>query len=218
MDISKLQEFAEKFFPLRFYKLLKANSWDGIQINSHGKLQCWPGGIDGSVPLFELTPQERTLLDEFLSNSTARLLGVGSGRVVIECQETETVYKIARSGVSQYLGDGREANKSEVERFQNTDCQQLLPVTDFCSNFYWLSMPKAKVLTMYSKQIHQSVRLYISESISQYTEIPQEDILADNIGFWEDDWYLLDYGRAHREDADTFGYFMGLPSSVTDQE
>lgn len=218
IDKSTLSTFAKELYHIRFRKLIHVDAWDGIEVNRYGELQCWPSGIAGEVPLFELLPEEEALLDDFVEDCDVKLLGVGSGRIAVEHLETGMVYKIARSGVSQYLGDGLEANKCEVDRYQSTDCQQLLPIYNYHPEYYWICMPKAERLDTFPENSHTTVISFIEDAVSKHQEIPNRDIYVENIGMWGGEWYLFDYGTVFRDEADTFGVFPSFSDLVSQSD
>lgn len=208
MDKDEVTEFALKLYNARLFDLAEADAWDGIEVPESGILQCWPSGIDGDKDLDKLSAREKEVLDEFTERFDLEILGNGQRRIVVREEGSDVVYKIGRCGVSHYLGDGIESNKTEVERFQSLNCDRLLPTLDWDDRYHWISMPFTRVLTEYPLQTQEAVSEKINETAENCEGLPDHQVDVENIGYWNGRWYMIDYeGSGYHKNVESFGLF-----------
>jgi len=156
--------------------------------------------------LEELTPYEEefiTSLDDF------ELVATGAARCLVTPTDNDkkkhsVVYKLARSAEQDTIYDGREQNEYEAflcsavqEKFTADERPQLLPVLDSSDENYWVKMPFTPILL--NAQINPNKQREIKDTVLGslrpiIDNVMLAEISSDNIGKYNGEWYLVDYG------------------------
>ncbi|MFB6145826.1 MAG: hypothetical protein ABEJ99_04980 [Candidatus Nanohaloarchaea archaeon] len=182
-------------------------------------LRHWPGGSfkNGFHHLFE---SEKQVLEEFCEEESFETLGVGSGRVVITPEGYGTAFKVARAGISARFGSGRESNYIEAKRWNEIKEKPLMPVYAAASDYSWLACPVMEPPESYSPEVDfEEIIEEMEVSLETYSEkLCLRDIGEDNIGYWNGDWYWIDYGQPKLEDSRLYGPITGFSHQKTVSE
>lgn len=210
-----LKELSESLRIARFQYLL--NQSNGLLQDTwcedSGKMRYWPGGKSNWDSFFELCDEELRLISEFCETNSCSLVGVGSGRIVISPDGKEIVFKVARYGMSGRLGNGRECNKLEIERWEIVGQHPLTEVLSYADDFSWLCMPRAETLDEYIEKanVRPEYKTYVCSQIKSQIKyldcIPTVDVRDVNVGLIEGNWKLIDYGKPDSDADRMYGLF-----------
>lgn len=178
-------------------------------------IRYWPGGKKSFDKYFyDLCQREQEALSTFTDKYDWKLLGIGSGRVVISPPEpSDIAFKIARYGISARFGDGRQANRIETDRWESISTYPLLPIYDWEDDFSWVSCPIAEPLDSFDNNKLDIPRIceQVQSSLEKYSEkVSTRDIGADNIGRVDGRWYWIDYGQPEIDNAHLYGVFPSV--------
>lgn len=115
--------------------------------------------------------------------------------------------------MSARFGDGREANKIEVSRWNKIESYPLAKIYEWDSETYdWLIMRVADPLSKETGVDTELVCQEIKEASEPYSDtLPILDVREINVGQIDGKWVLLDYGKPFIEDEYMYGLF---PSAV----
>lgn len=188
-------------FSLRLgrYKYFKDSEFSVEDVWDYGGQTCyWPGGNSDYYPYFrELTDIEKKTVSRFTNQTEYEYINHGTGRVVFK--KDTYVIKMARFGASGMLGDGVSQNCIEWNRYTEykNSCKYLIPVIQRSNDFNWIKMPYInKKLTDKKESVQSKISNKIESSIQSYFKIT--DCKPKNIGYYDDEWGLLDYGQPEK--------------------
>lgn len=150
----------------------------------------------------DLSPTEEQLIKEFETTEPFTYLGHGSGRVAFTCDSlSDTVLKVARWGTSIDMGNGVNMNQLEYIIYnrlhEHPDINAILPIFDVCKQRNWILQPQA---TIYSeiedteKPDWETVLEQIHARLGPVSPL-FGDRTKHNIGYWNGNWYFIDYAR-----------------------
>ncbi len=175
-----------------------------------GRLWSWPGGEELKY-FFDLAPGEANVINDLISQKGFDLIGVGTGRVAVSLPDSvgnvSTVAKLARYGISSEMGDGRQQNRYETKIFNQIDDHPFLPILDACQNYHWVVMPEASILSEKHPEADTALKTVRDKLIPHQSIFHFDELKIENIGAYDSDYWILDYGRpsgeplfeAHRE-------------------
>lgn len=169
-----------------------------------GVMKYWPGGI-GSGGFRELTPGEQKNITTFCEEFSCNIVGIGTGRIVIRPEGEDFVFKIARFGVSGYIGEGSEANYDEVVRWEEVNRKPILEIFDYSDSYWWIITPVADPLPKIEGVNVDGVVEEVRAEIQRIDSVPTLDIKPANIGRVNGEWCLMDYGKPFREEEQMLG-------------
>lgn len=151
--------------------------------------------IDVSDYRSKLVYEEGVVVESIELKHDLKQIGIGSGRVIFKTGNGN-VYKVARFG-GYPPDDGRYQNKVEVMLNETIESSLFLPVTDYGERYIWIKMPRVVPLTDCKKYSEEERKEIVSDIHNRLKdEINTLDIRAENIGIFNDNPVLLDYGTA----------------------
>jgi len=163
-----------------------------------GKPYYWPGGGDKKPAHYhELSPTESEVVEQFCESNNVEFVGAGSGRIAIRFGDS--VIKFGRWGVSPNMGQGRKMNIRESSIYrclgEGTDLP-LLPIYQHEKEGRWVVQEYAKPLAKVDQEVDLiSIQERMKQRLTELRYIIHYDLTTKNIGFWDDDWYLIDFAK-----------------------
>lgn len=166
----------------------------------NGRICYWPNADGNYYPYFKkLTDIEESTVSSFTNNTNYEYINHGTGRIVLK--KDGHVIKFARYGSVGMLGDGIAQNCIEWNRYNDYkyECDYLTPIIESSDNFNWIKMPYInKKLVDETKYVQSKVLNEIESHVQQYFEMT--DYRSKNVGYYDKNWRLLDYGQPERLD------------------
>lgn len=177
-----------------------------------GREWSWPAGEELTY-FRELSPKEKSILSCASENHGLEQIGTGTGRVVVTLPEQvgdePLVAKLARYGVSVEMGSGLPQNLREVSVWKNIGEHPFLPILFAEEEGNWLIMPQADVIGTRDPDLESATAANrkqdpqtsealasIRETMAPYAEhIHPDEIKPENVGEFDNQYWLLDYGR-----------------------
>lgn len=166
----------------------------------NGRICYWPNADSNYYPHFKkLTDIEENTVSNFTNNTNYEYINHGTGRIVLK--KENHIIKFARYGSVGMLGDGVAQNCIEWNRYNDykDECDYLTPIIESGDNFNWIKMPYInKKLVDETKYVQSKVLSKIESYVQQYFEMT--DYRSKNVGYYDENWRLLDYGQPERLD------------------
>ena len=167
-----------------------------------GRSWSWPGGEELTY-FFDLAPEESDIVDNLVSKVGVDLVGVGTGRVVVSLPESvgnmPTVAKLARYGPSTEMGDGKSQNRREAELWNQINRHPFLPILETSSDFHWVIMPQATIVSENDPDVDTALETVESALMEHQSVFHFDEIKIENIGRYDDSYWIVDYGRPPSE-------------------
>lgn len=166
----------------------------------------WPGVHDQQRYFFDLSPTEESLLDSFCDSHDGTLVDWGTGRVVLTHPSfSDYVVKVSRWGPTIANGDGMKQNAFEQHIFQQYGENLSPPLCPIVAahGSDWVLQPRAEpleeILERNPALAHRGRRRVQRQADTLTDTVHFEDFSFENLGRWNDDWYVLDYGRPNED-------------------
>lgn len=206
----QLTDLTTKLRKARFEYLVEESTGvlEDTWYQENKRLTYWPTG-DLDDTFFKLTPPEEQILTNFQDKHNFKTLGIGSGRITITKSNTPYAVKLARYGMTARLGDGKDSNQIEIQRWKSINDHPLAPIYVWDKHYHWLIQPKAKLLETQPRTKQKKIIQQIQTELQPYTDqiSNSSDILKENIGKINNQWKLLDYGKPLKENDQMYGIF-----------
>jgi hypothetical protein len=158
-------------------------------------------GIDVSEYRDSLVAEEIPSV-EFVDNRGYDLVGVGAARVVFSVPDSDCVVKVARYGDTP-ADDGYGQNRVEYNTWTDApDEVNLLPVIESDESWSWLVMPEVEMLSDVvsdEEQMERFVDTLQNQLLDADVFVKLLDVRVENMGVWEDEVVLIDYGLSTEE-------------------
>lgn len=168
-----------------------------------GRRWHWPGGEE--LPYFwELCDREAALIDDLAATWDLDRVGVGTGRVALRLPdavgEQPLVVKLARSGPSAEMGDGRAQNLRERSLSRRFGGHPFLDVREAHPDGDWVVMPRAGILDPDDPGTGAAIDA-VRDALTPYRgAVHVDELKPENVGAFDGRYWLVDYGRPPARD------------------